>query len=168
MAGKCGYLKRSTSKLRSLQNAAQRSQITVQLCRHNFNVFTFAITGRLVSRILKIPLSLTDRHLDHGEQDSWVTVTLQLCFRHCNQIVCPEEDRINKPQRPIPAGLMTVNQAKIGLWLAWIVTAIALYLFAGVWELFRPTILLVPKFFVEHSQESWGLTEGFLPTGWLG
>ena len=107
-------------------------KITVQLCRHNFKVFIFAFTGGLVSRILKEPLSLTDT-LTMVSKTLGSQLLCNYVFDIANQIACPEEDRINKPHRPIPAGLMTVNQAKIRLWLAWIVTPIALYFFAGVW-----------------------------------
>ena len=48
-------------------------------------------------------------------------------FDIANQIACPEEERINKPPRSIPDGLMTVDQARIRLWLTWTITTIMLY-----------------------------------------
>ncbi|KAG6334282.1 hypothetical protein ID866_4810 [Astraeus odoratus] len=62
--------------------------------------------------IAAAPLSTPFRLLDTV---FWVWLHL-LQFNVANQIKAPEEDKINKPSRPIPAGRITVHDATILRW----------------------------------------------------
>ncbi|KAL4063855.1 UbiA prenyltransferase family-domain-containing protein [Scleroderma citrinum] len=62
--------------------------------------------------IAAAPLSSPIRLID---TTFWVWLHL-LQFNVANQIKAPEEDKINKPSRPIPSGRITVHQATILRW----------------------------------------------------
>ena len=124
--------KTMASRASPLRTLRSEVNIAIQLCRHNFKVFALAFTGGLMSRIIKEPLSLVET-LTMLSRTLGSQLLCNYVFDIANQIACPEEDRINKPRRPIPAGLMTVDQAKIRLWLTWTITPIVLYFAAGAW-----------------------------------
>lgn len=77
-----------------------RSDIRIAL----IPVTLFAIAAAPLSS----PLRLLDTIL-------WIWLHL-LQFNVANQIKAPEEDKINKPSRPIPSGRMTVHDATILRW----------------------------------------------------
>lgn len=63
------------------------------------------------------------------------TVFLFIChlyvFEIVNQVTSVEEDRINKPQRPIPSGLLTVAGGRKRWAVSWIVCPLLAYYLAG-------------------------------------
>ncbi|GIC84500.1 UbiA family prenyltransferase [Aspergillus udagawae] len=63
------------------------------------------------------------------------TVFLFIChlyvFEIVNQVTSVEEDRINKPQRPIPSGLLTVAGGRKRWSISWIVCPLLAYYLAG-------------------------------------
>ena len=63
------------------------------------------------------PLASISR-IPHAAFWSWVQI---LCFNIANQALFPEEDRINKPFRPVPAGRISVKNA---LRLRWFLVVI--------------------------------------------
>lgn len=54
-------------------------------------------------------------------------------FEIANQTTSPAEDKINKPYRPIPAGLLTITQARVRWALSWSLTPCIFYYYLG-WE----------------------------------
>lgn len=52
-------------------------------------------------------------------------------FEIAQQTLSPLEDKLNKPNRPIPAGLITVDRARTRWILSWILTTCIFYLFCG-------------------------------------
>ncbi|KAF0348426.1 UbiA prenyltransferase family protein [Gigaspora margarita] len=54
------------------------------------------------------------------------------CYNRINQITAVEEDRINKPFRPIPSGLITVKGARYRLVAISIIFPIIAYIFGGL------------------------------------
>lgn len=55
------------------------------------------------------------------------------CFDIANQATSVPEDKINKPNRPIPSGLMSMNGAYLRWCLSWILGPVILYSWVGNW-----------------------------------
>ncbi|KAL6693710.1 UbiA prenyltransferase family domain-containing protein [Trichoderma pleuroticola] len=108
--------------------------ITVRLLNSNATGFLFIFMGGLLSRVVKTPLPM-------AEMVPLLTETVilgLLCnyiFDIANQTSSPDEDYINKPDRPIPAGLMTIEQAKARWVFAWVLGPVAMYFVFGVWPM---------------------------------
>jgi len=65
----------------------------------------------------------------------WIWLHL-LQFAVSNQSLDPEEDRLNKPRRPLPAGRITMTQA---IWLRWLLIPICL----GYSALYSPSVTIL-------------------------
>ncbi|EAW11588.1 UbiA family prenyltransferase [Aspergillus clavatus NRRL 1] len=63
------------------------------------------------------------------------TVAIFLCYSYIfevvNQVTSVEEDRINKPHRPIPSGLLTVRGGHQRWALSWLICPLLVYYLAG-------------------------------------
>ncbi len=55
------------------------------------------------------------------------------CFDIANQATSVPEDKINKPDRPIPSGLLSMNGAYLRWCLSWILCPVILYSWIGDW-----------------------------------
>ncbi|RUP42961.1 UbiA prenyltransferase family-domain-containing protein [Jimgerdemannia flammicorona] len=65
-----------------------------------------------------------------GRLFAWSSLYLY-CFNWANQILGVEEDRANKPDRPIPAGLVSIEGAKLRFSMVAILLLIVGYIVAG-------------------------------------
>ena len=103
---------------------------------------------------LSSPIRLIDTTL-------WIWLHL-LQFNVANQIKAPEEDKINKPSRPIPAGRITVHDATILRW-ALVPTCLAcsaLYSPQVMW--ISLPVLLFTTWYNEHDGDKESLSKNFL------
>ncbi|OGE55623.1 hypothetical protein PENARI_c004G10215 [Penicillium arizonense] len=121
--------------LSSLSRSLQHEwDVTFRLLRSNATGFLFIFIGGLLARAISTPLPM-------AETASLVITTIVvgvLCsyvFDIANQTTSPEEDYINKPYRPIPAGLININQARARWLLAWTIGPTFVYLLFGVWAM---------------------------------
>jgi len=108
--------------------------------------------------IAAAPLSSPIRLID---TTFWVWLHL-LQFNVANQIKAPEEDKINKPTRPIPSGRITVTNATI---LRWTLVPICLAYSA----LYSPqltwvslTMLLFTTWYNEHGGDKESFSKNLL------
>ncbi|CAK38185.1 UbiA family prenyltransferase [Aspergillus niger CBS 101883] len=60
-----------------------------------------------------------------------ISVSHQYCWDIVNQLTSVDEDRINKPERPIPAGRLTVTGAKWRWLISWTVSPAICYTLLG-------------------------------------
>jgi 4-hydroxybenzoate polyprenyltransferase len=94
--------------------------------------FSFIFVGGLLSRALRSPMPTVETAILAIN----VMIVGFLCnyiFDIANQASSPEEDVLNKPNRPIPAGLISIDQAKTRWLLAWTLGPLFIYFFFGVW-----------------------------------
>jgi len=93
---------------------------------HLYTIFLFIQNDILTAIIPVILFSTTSAPLCSSIQilptTLWIFLHL-LQFNLANQIKAPEEDRLNKPSRPLPAGRIFVRDATI---LRWLVAALCL------------------------------------------
>ncbi|EHK19376.1 uncharacterized protein TRIVIDRAFT_213560 [Trichoderma virens Gv29-8] len=90
--------------------------------------------GGLLSRVVQTPLSLA-KTIPLLTETAILWILCNYVFDIANQTSSPDEDYINKPHRPIPAGLITIKQAKTRWVLAWTLGPVALYRLFGVWPM---------------------------------
>ncbi|KAI6037488.1 UbiA prenyltransferase family-domain-containing protein [Pisolithus marmoratus] len=103
---------------------------------------------------LSSPLRLLDTVL-------WIWLHL-LQFNVANQIKAPEEDKINKPSRPIPAGRITVHDATI---LRWALVPICLAysaLYSAQLTFVSLSMLLFTAWYNEHDGDKEPLSKNLL------
>lgn len=121
---------KSTSNPLATWHKALRKEvdITQRLLSSNASfAFGLYLVG-LIPRMLLYPLSAT------SNPGSLVVQTLLAAFANiyvfdiCNQAVSPKEDALNKPSRPIPAGLLTVKGAYQRWFLSWLICPIFMVL----------------------------------------
>ncbi|KAK7990660.1 UbiA prenyltransferase family protein [Apiospora arundinis] len=109
--------------------------VSERLLRSNAVGFLFIFLGGLLARFIRAPPPT----LAEGIRGTVITLALDLLcsyvFEVCNQATSPEEDFLNKPYRPIPAGLLTVAQLKTRWALAWTLGPLALLHFFGPWAM---------------------------------
>ena len=125
----------------------------------------FTTRGLLILRphktlfaIAAAPLSSPIRLID---TTFWIWLHL-LQFNVANQIKAPEEDKINKPSRPIPAGRITIHNATI---LRWALVPIclaysALYSSQVTWV--SLTMLLFTTWYNEHDGDKESYSKNLL------
>ncbi|KAK8022458.1 UbiA prenyltransferase family protein [Apiospora rasikravindrae] len=107
--------------------------VTERLLRSNAGGSCFVFLGGLLARFIRAPPpSLADAVVATMNTLA-VGFLCSYIFDICNQATSPEEDAVNKPYRPIPAGLITVNQAKTRWFLTWTFGPLAVYHFYGFW-----------------------------------
>lgn len=89
----------------------------------------------------------------------WVWLHL-LQFCAANQALSPEEDALNKPYRPIPAGLISIRGARV---LRWLLVPVCLAL-SWALDVIHPGISLAISFIVynELGLDSYWYTKNFL------
>lgn len=119
--------------LTSLSLHLQREfEITVRLMQFNLMGFLFVFMGGLVLRVTRSPILLMESAISTVN----VMISGLLCnyiFDIANQAFSPEEDYLNKPNRPIPAGLISIDQAKNRWTLAWTLGPLYMYFSFGIW-----------------------------------
>ena len=108
--------------------------ITSRLLRSNAVGFLFIFMGAAFARIIRVPLSWIENVLAIIES-LILTVVISYIFDICNQTTAPDEDYVNKPHRPIPAGLITMKEANTRRILSWALTPLALWKTAGFWAM---------------------------------
>lgn len=109
-------------------------EITVRLIQSNLLGFAFIFIGALLLRVIRSPILLVEAAAPAID----VVINGLLCnyiFDIANQASSPEEDYLNKPNRPIPAGLISIDQAKTRWMLAWILGPLYMYLSFGTWAM---------------------------------
>ncbi|EHK44514.1 hypothetical protein TRIATDRAFT_36686 [Trichoderma atroviride IMI 206040] len=107
-------------------------EITVRLIQSNLMGFSFIFIGALLLRVVRSPMLLAQ---SAAPTIDTVIIGL-LCnyvFDIANQASSPEEDYLNKPSRPIPAGLISIGQAKVRWVLAWTLGPLYIYYCFGIW-----------------------------------
>lgn len=107
-------------------------EITVRLMQFNLMGFLFVFMGGLVLRVTRSPILLMESAISTVN----VMISGLLCnyiFDIANQAFSPEEDYLNKPNRPIPAGLISIDQAKNRWTLAWTLGPLYMYFSFGIW-----------------------------------
>lgn len=118
--------------------------VTERLFRSNAAGFSFIFFGRCVATALHAPLPLpkmAEQLFDTSVCFFWATYTFEIV----NQTTSPDEDRTNKPYRPIPAGLITTEQAKARWLLAWTVGPAVIHLLSGwrpLWYAFQWELMI--------------------------
>lgn len=108
--------------------------ITVQLCRSNAIGFLFILVGGFLSRLIRGMLPPAELGIVFF-QVLCLDLLCNYTFDIANQTSSPEEDFINKPHRPIPAGLLTMKQAKTRWGLVWTLSPTVLYALFGPWPM---------------------------------
>lgn len=105
--------------------------ITIRLLKSNATGFLFIFMGGLLSRVVKEPLPLAET-IPLLTETVILGLLCSYIFDIANQTSSPDEDYINKPARPIPAGLMTIEQATTRWVLTcWGLSLCILYLASG-------------------------------------
>jgi 4-hydroxybenzoate polyprenyltransferase len=82
--------------------------VTERLLRSNASGFSFIFLGRCLATAVHAPSPLpkmAEQLFDTSVCFLWATYTFDIV----NQTTSPDEDRINKPYRPIPAGLISTE-----------------------------------------------------------
>jgi 4-hydroxybenzoate polyprenyltransferase len=107
-----------------LQPIAQEFDITCRLLSSNASLgFGLYFIG-LIPRILAFPETVENGRL--LLEVFFAAFANEYVFDICNQAMSPDEDRCNRPDRPIPAGLLTVNGALRRWALCWLFSPLIL------------------------------------------
>ncbi|KAL7783261.1 UbiA prenyltransferase family domain-containing protein [Trichoderma ceciliae] len=106
--------------------------VTVRLLQSNFVGFLFIFLGGLLSRAIRSPMPIAETAMSMINA-MIVGLLCNYIFDIANQASSPQEDYLNKPNRPIPAGLITIDQANTRWVMAWTLGPIITYFFFGVW-----------------------------------
>ncbi|KAK7960559.1 hypothetical protein PG996_011205 [Apiospora saccharicola] len=107
--------------------------VTERLLRSNLGGSVFVFLGGLLARLLCAASPLLSIAIEATLKILAVGFICSYAFEICNQTTSPEEDAVNKPYRPIPAGLLTIHQARFRWLLSWLLSPLALYCFHGAW-----------------------------------
>lgn len=91
-------------------------------------VVTYYIT--LFTRILVQSIS-TEKALESTLVCLPFSLLTAYQFEIANQTTSPTEDKFNKPYRPIPAGLLTINQARFRWAVSWILIPVINYFYVN-------------------------------------
>jgi 4-hydroxybenzoate polyprenyltransferase len=130
-------------------------EVTIRLVRSNIPIVVGCFVTGAIARLLARPLP-----------EDTITIIRQfgLCalagsifcyiFDIANQTTSVLEDKLNKPYRPIPAGLLTMDQAYRRWWVSWTLGPLILYSLCGEWaaihligwELFITFFYVWPKY----------------------
>ncbi|RAO66847.1 uncharacterized protein BHQ10_002859 [Talaromyces amestolkiae] len=109
-------------------------EVTRRLLKSNFIGFVFIFIGGFLSRVVRSPLPVADTAIA-AVKASILDIACNYVFDICNQTTSPEEDYLNKPHRPIPAGLITIDQAKTRWFVSWTFVPLVLYYLCGFWAM---------------------------------
>lgn len=124
--------------------------------------------GGFIARFIRVPLSVT-------EMASLATKTIMLgissayIFDIANQSSSPEEDRINKPHRPIPAGLISVNAARTRWGLSWLAGPVVAYYLLGIWPMWHIIHwqILIFILYAYPAWQNWFMRSYFAAAGYV-
>ncbi|EGR49593.1 uncharacterized protein TRIREDRAFT_31041, partial [Trichoderma reesei QM6a] len=106
--------------------------VTMRLLKSNAGGFAFISISGLLTRAILSPMSMTETAVSTFK----VVMIGFLCnyiFDIANQASSPLEDYLNKPYRPIPAGLISLDQAKARWILTWTLGPVIIYYSFGLW-----------------------------------
>lgn len=121
--------------LSSLSRSLQHEwDVTVRLLWSNATGFLFIFIGGLLARAISTPLPIAET-APLAIKTIVVGVLCSYVFDIANQTTSPEEDYLNKPHRPIPTGLINIDQARARWLLAWTIGPTVMYLLFGVWAM---------------------------------
>ncbi|PYI04659.1 hypothetical protein BO78DRAFT_449314 [Aspergillus sclerotiicarbonarius CBS 121057] len=101
--------------------------ITYHLLKSNLGAGVFLYLSAACIRLLPPPESSVFPVIRIFFKVFLVSVSHQYCWDIVNQLTSVDEDRINKPQRPIPAGRLTVTAAKWRWLISWTVSPALVY-----------------------------------------
>ncbi|RLL95637.1 hypothetical protein CFD26_104857 [Aspergillus turcosus] len=127
--------------------------ITERLLRSNFYTFMgYFITG-VIARVLVHPLPPA-RFLHHVCLSIFGSLLYSYVFELANQATSVPEDRVNKPHRPIPAGLLSKRQAYIRWIISWTLSPALMHLFWSnraavyftIWESWVTFVYVWPRY----------------------
>ncbi|KAJ5203203.1 hypothetical protein N7449_005282 [Penicillium cf. viridicatum] len=109
--------------------------VTYLLLRSNASLSISQFYVLLLARLLAFPsdMTVTPRLL---VDLSVSAMAYGYTFDIINQTMSVDEDRINKPYRPIPAGLLSLKQAKVRLFLSVCLSPLIIGALAGPWAAF--------------------------------
>lgn len=123
------------SQLSSLSRSLQHEwDVTVRLLWSNATAFLFIFIGGLLARAISTPLPISET-VPLAIKTIVVCILCSYVFDIANQTSSPEEDYVNKPYRPIPAGLINIDQARTRWLLAWTIGPTVLYTLSGIWAM---------------------------------
>lgn len=130
--------------------------ITWAMCQNNFPGIAGCFFGGLMPRIVVIgqPMDVTAGVL---LRTAGIALMWEYVLDVCNTSTAVDEDRLNKPHRPIPAGLITLQQSRMRWAISWTLMPLAALVFYGkevcyffiCWELW----LIV--FYVWPANDHW-------------
>lgn len=106
--------------------------VTIRLLRSNAVGFAFIAMGGILTRVILSPTSMAEA-ASSTFKAACVGVLCNYVFDIANQASSPLEDYLNKPYRPIPAGLISVHQANVRWFLSWTLGTITIYFCFGLW-----------------------------------
>ncbi|PTB69401.1 hypothetical protein BBK36DRAFT_1186964 [Trichoderma citrinoviride] len=115
-----------------LSNIQHEIDVTIRLLRSNAVGFAFIAMGGILTRVILSPTSMAEA-ASSTFKAACVGVLCNYVFDIANQASSPLEDYVNKPSRPIPAGLISVNQAIFRWILTWTLGPIMIYSCFGLW-----------------------------------
>jgi 4-hydroxybenzoate polyprenyltransferase len=87
--------------------------VTVHLLWPNAIAFLFIFIGGLLVRVISTPFTIAET-APLAIKTIVVGVFCGFVFDIANQTMSPQEDNVNKPYRPIPAGLISARQRLAG------------------------------------------------------
>lgn len=138
--------------------------ITWALCRNNFPGHLAGFLGGLLPRVLVHPVPLATGGIV-SLRVIIICFLWEYMFDIANTTSSVEEDKLNKPHRPIPSGLITIKQARVRWLLSWCLAPSIALLF-GKWPAFYMTLeqIWVFGFYVWPAYRHW-LTKSIMVTG---
>lgn len=139
--------------------------VTWALCKNNFPGNLAGFLGGFIPRLLVLPVLFATASTAFLR----VVITCLIwvyMFDIANTTSSVEEDKLNKPHRPIPAGLITVKQARVRWLISWCLALSILGLLYGKWPAFYMALMQtwVFGFYVWPAYRHW-LTKSIMVTG---
>lgn len=138
--------------------------ITWALCKNNFPGFLAGYFGGLLPRVIVHSVSLMTGGIVLLRVMT-ICLLSAYTFDIANTTSSVEEDKLNKPHRPIPSGLLTLKQARARWLLSWCLAPLVALLF-GIWPAFYVTLnqIWVFGFYVWPAYRHY-LTKNIMVTG---
>lgn len=150
------------------QLVGHEMDVTVRLLSSNATGFGFIFLSALLARQLRTPLSIID-FLNMTAKTFALGIASAYIFDIANQASSPEEDRINKPHRPIPAGIISVREAKLRWAISWSLGLICTYIVMDKWAMVHMLHWQALIFFMYAfpARQTWYLRSYFAAAGYL-
>ncbi|KAJ5411830.1 uncharacterized protein N7487_006189 [Penicillium crustosum] len=139
--------------------------ITWALCKNNFPGNLAGFIGGFIPRLLVHPVSFTAGAV--ASLNVMITCLIWVyIFDIANTTSSVEEDKLNKPHRPIPSGLITLKQARVRWLITWCLAPTILALLYGKWPAFYMAVeqAWVFAFYVWPAYRHW-LTKSIMVAG---